>query len=160
MTAWGLSLWAALSVSKVTGDWGHGICGPWGCGPPVPALVACHFAWLVILLPVAWWSRFRLTHQQSFYLGLSHVVMAISGLFAIALYERMTWWPEASLWQRPYYWHRVGFVVATTIELPLVEIGIVGGMLLLKRRAVFLAPCSDSNSEPANDPPSQVLHDR
>ena len=52
MTLWSGLLFGSLSVANLPGDWGHGICGPWGCGPPMQALVACHFAWLVVLAPL------------------------------------------------------------------------------------------------------------
>lgn len=38
LLAWGLALFAALKLNDAPVDWGH-VCGPWGCGPPLKALV-------------------------------------------------------------------------------------------------------------------------
>jgi hypothetical protein len=40
----------------------------------------------------------------------------------IGVYEYLTWLPHTSDWQRPFYWHRVGFMILTTVELPLLEV--------------------------------------
>ena len=51
LTGWGLTLAGTLSIASLPGDWGNSICGAWGCGPPLQALVACHASWVVVLIP-------------------------------------------------------------------------------------------------------------
>src|SRR6202034_2817596 len=53
--AWGVCLkWALLLQYLPASTFGqHTVCGPWGCGPPLPVLLACHTFWMVLLAPPA-----------------------------------------------------------------------------------------------------------
>ncbi len=130
IVAWGIALTATLSIARLPGDWGHGVCGPWGCGPPLQALVACHLSWLVVLLPLASVSQTWLSRRQQQVLGIIVMVSGCAGLIGIATHEYGTWWPAVNEWQRGFFWQRVGFVIATWVDLPLVEL-ILAGLLLL-----------------------------
>lgn len=149
IVVWGLVLTAMLSISNWPGDWGHGICGPWGCGPPLQALLACHLSWLVVLLPLAGVLRSWLSCRQQRVLGMIALVIGCVGMGGLVAYELGTWWPAASEWQRRFFWQRVGFVIATQVELPLVEV-IVTGMFLLSgarsARIRGMAPGSEAVS--------------
>ena len=53
--AWALAAFGALSLANLPGEYGHSLCGPWGCLPPLQALAAMHLFWVVVLgPPVAW----------------------------------------------------------------------------------------------------------
>ena len=131
LTVWGLALTATLSIANWPGDWGHSVCGIWGCGPPLQALVACHASWLVVLVPLATWMlRMLSVHwvKRVSLIGLALVTMC--GL-AIAGHEYLTWYVPASEFQRSYFLRRVGFVILTTVELPLFEIAGIAAVLLM-----------------------------
>lgn len=132
LAAWAASLAAALSIAQWPGDWGHGICGPWGCGPPLQALVACHLAWFVIVVPpsVAAHRSARVTPRTLRNIGVALCIVAALYIGAVVIDERMTWWPMASEWQQDYFWHRCGFVLVTTTDLPVVQV-LVGGVYLI-----------------------------
>jgi hypothetical protein len=49
LSAWAAMLFAALSITNLPGNWGHSVCGVWGCGPPTQVLVGCHLAWFAVL---------------------------------------------------------------------------------------------------------------
>jgi len=56
---------------------------------------------------------------------------AIIGLLTIVVYQRLIWLPAASDFQRPYFWQRCGFVIATSIDLPLLQLLLAGIALRL-----------------------------
>jgi hypothetical protein len=130
IVAWGIALTATLSIARLPGDWGHGVCGPWGCGPPLQALAACHLSWLVVLLPLAGVSQTWLSRRQQRVLGIVGIMSGFVGMIGIATHEYCTWWPAVNEWQRGFFWQRVGFVIATWVDLPLVELILVGLLLL------------------------------
>lgn len=147
IVVWGLFLTATLSVANWPGDWGHGICGPWGCGPPLQALLACHLSWLVVLLPLAGVLRLWLPCRQQRVLGMIVLVAGCVGMAGLVAYELGAWWPAASEWQRRFFWQRVGFVIATQVDLPLIQLILTGMCLLTGARSARIrriSPASES----------------
>ncbi len=126
---WGVVLTGTLSIAKWPGDWGHSICGPWGCGPTLQALTACHLSWLAIALPLSFLGVRHLRQRVHVLLGRTILVVSAAGLLAFTCYEWRTWWSGASDWQRPYFWNRVGFSIITCVELPLLQLSVMGGLL-------------------------------
>jgi len=128
---WGGSLIGALSFASWEGDLGHAICGPWGCGPPLQALIACHLAWGVALTPVVGLlvgssaASPRLLKTS----GLLAVGMAVAALLTVLAHQYFVWWPQVSEFQRPYFWQRYGFVLVTTVDVPIVQVLLLGGVL-------------------------------
>jgi hypothetical protein len=55
---------------------GHDVCGPWGCGPPLPVLVACHGFWLTLIGPPAVLAAVYLPRKWAWRLGIA---MAAAG---------------------------------------------------------------------------------
>ena len=49
VAVWGVSLLGVLQIQHLPLDAGHSVCGPWGCGPPLPPLIAYHGFWIVLL---------------------------------------------------------------------------------------------------------------
>jgi hypothetical protein len=135
IVVWGVVLWGALSIARLPGDWGHGVCGPWGCGPPLQALLACHLSWLVVLLPLAGVLRLWLPCRQQRVLGMIVLVAGCVGLGGLVAYELTTWWPAVSEWQRHFFWQRIGFVIATQVDLPVIELILTGVCLLTGARS-------------------------
>ncbi len=133
IVAWSGLLLGSLSIATLPGDWGHAFCGPWGCGPTIQALVACHLSWLIILLPAAvlFARSSRISPQLVRRTGTMLLLGAIIGLLTIVVYQRLIWLPAASDFQRPYFWQRCGFVIATSIDLPLLQLLLAGIALRL-----------------------------
>ena len=52
LIGWGLAGYAVLSLGQLPGEFGHSLCGPWGCLPPLQALAAMHLFWALALLPL------------------------------------------------------------------------------------------------------------
>lgn len=151
LTIWSLVLVGALSIATQPGDWGHSICGAWGCGPPLQALIGCHLAWIVVLLPAGIWLRFSLPNGYRSVIGWSALAISVLGIVGLVCYEWITWWNVAKEFQREYFRERVMFSIATRIELPLIQLFFVGLLLVLPRseriRRDSLERSSASNSE-------------
>jgi len=153
ISVWAAALLGALSIANIKADWGHGVCGVWGCGPPLQSLVACHLAWLVVMAPPAVmlmrspripaWFRRRI--------GGLLLLVATIGLVAIVVGQRIQWWPSASDWQRSFFWQRCGFVLVTAIDLPLLQSLGLGSMLLGNHRSTATrVPRSAPHPEASN----------
>jgi hypothetical protein len=145
-TAWGAALWGALSLQTVPASaFGeHGVCGPWGCGPPVPVLLACHTFWIVLLGPSTVIAAVRLPQAWRRLLGILLVVLGTQGLLAVGIWESFTWLREASEWHRHYIVHRYVFALITLVDFPIIEVLVAGAGLWLTARV------KSQTSEPAS----------
>jgi hypothetical protein len=111
------------------------------------ALLACHLSWLVVLLPLAGVLRFWLPHRQQRVLGMIVLVAGCVGMGGLVAYELGSWWLAASEWQRRFFWQRVGFVIATQVDLPLIELTLTGMCILTGARSARIRgipPASES----------------
>jgi hypothetical protein len=131
LSVWGLVLTGTLSIANWPGDWGHSVCGAWGCGPPLQALVACHVAWLVVLIPTVIIARRFVATKTLRRAAASVLFLTVTGLLAIVVNQSLTWLAQVSEWQRQFYWQRVGFVILTAVELPILELAGLSTLILL-----------------------------
>ncbi len=145
LVVWAGMLYAALAIANLKSDWGHAICGAWGCGPPLQAIVGCHLAWCVLLGAVVLLvgRNSALPSRTKRWLGWSLVGVSIVGILAIVIFQRFTWWAEASEWQQQFFWHRCGFSVITATDIPLIQLFLCG--LILQSR-VFNEPLGSEES--------------
>lgn len=161
LVAWAAALIATLSIANVPGHWGHGICGPWGCGPPLQALVACHSAWIVLLLPPTLWMRWRYSMGLCRQVGWLVLGIALAGIVGLGLCEALASLSHADTWRRPYLVQRIGFVLITLVDVPLTQFVAVGVALLVSSRqrgaTNFLPLTSSASPEPPADPSSPAL---
>lgn len=128
---WGTVLLGALSITSWSGDWGHSLCGPWGCAPKLQALVACHTAWIVLLVPLAILARINLPTKMSRWIGAAAAIAGVFGCIAIVLYQTYSWFPQAGDWQRPFLPQRCLFVIVTSIDIPIAQLLAIGSVLWL-----------------------------
>jgi len=128
LVVWAACLTGTLALAELPIGSTHGICGPWGCGPPTQALLACHLAWLVVLVPpaVLLTSSQVSSHPLVQTAGLLLIGSAVVILLAILTYQRVTWWSQAIEWQRPYFWQRYGFSIAIAVDFPILQAMLVG----------------------------------
>src|SRR5271170_2895543 len=100
MSAWAVCLrWALLLEKLPAATFGeHGVCGPWGCGPPVPVLLACHGFWLFLLGPPAVLAASYLPSKLVWRLGIGFVSAGLCGLAALVAWEAATWLAQANAW--------------------------------------------------------------
>ena len=133
LTGWASALGMTLSLANWTGDWGHGVCGPWGCGPPTPSLLACHLSWFIVLLPIAVMGRRWLPPRQVATWAWCALTCSVISIASIAAYERFTWYAQASPMIRPYFWNRIGFAIITQVDLPALQIFAISLASILKQ---------------------------
>jgi hypothetical protein len=131
--AWGVCLkWALLLQYLPASTFGqHTVCGTWGCGPPLPVLLACHTFWMVLLAPPAVVAAMRFPNRGVRLLGTILIALGATGLISVAGWEAATWLREANEWQRPYFVQRYLFSVVTLVDLPVLEVLLVGAGLWL-----------------------------
>jgi len=128
LITWAAFMVGALSIAAWPSHLGHGICGPWGCGPPLQALIACHLAWFVALIPPPrlLTSSMRMSGRFLIASGIVLVILASSGFLALLAHQYLVWWPQATEWQHPYFWQRYVFTIVTSIDVPLIQVMLIG----------------------------------
>ncbi|QDU64783.1 hypothetical protein Pan216_56750 [Planctomycetes bacterium Pan216] len=132
---WGMLLYGTLRLADLpTATWDHSICGPWGCGPPLSALLACHGFWIVLMAPVVVWAIRSWSRPTLWRVGTALLAGGSLGLAAIAVDDTTHWLPAVSVAQRAYLPQRFLFRVATLVDAPLVELLLAGALLLLAAR--------------------------
>jgi hypothetical protein len=135
LSIWAATLFAALSITSLSGNWGHSVCGVWGCGPPTQVLIGCHLAWLVVLVPLSTIiSRFNLKDigsPQNF--GKLLFITGATLVVAVVLYQGATWWPMVGDRQRNYFLQRCGFVIVTSVDIPMLQLLAIG-LWLMRRK--------------------------
>ena len=142
----GLSLWtvlffAALSITNLPGNWGHSVCGVWGCGPPTQVLVGCHLAWLVVLVPLSMLlcQPQPLSIRSPQHLGKILFITGAIMVLGVVLYQAATWLPTVSDWKHSYFIQRCGFVIVTSVDIPMLQL-IAIGLFMIRRGARHSTP--------------------
>ena len=122
--AWAMALFGSLQAHLWEDLFGHAICGPWGCGPPVAALMGYHGFWLLVLLLPAWLLKQRVSRATVNRVGLGLVLVAIVGIALLLAIDAGRHWHVARM--RPYMVQRLLFRLATFVEFPLIQLGLIG----------------------------------
>lgn len=63
--------------------------------------------------------------------GLFMALVGVIALASVFAYQLFVWWPQASQWERPYFWQRYGFTLATTVDIPMAQVSLVGATVWL-----------------------------
>lgn len=131
--AWASAIGFVLSVHAWPINLGHDVCGPWGCGPPTLTLVSCHLAWITVLGPPSWWLFRRFSNFKSL---IAFTGIAASGLatVSVAAHVHWQWLPSVSEYYQTYRWQRVGFILATAVEYPILPVGFLAVAIPLLQR--------------------------
>lgn len=123
---WGCGSFGMLQLHSLPVDFGHGICGPWGCGPPVQALLACHGFWLVSFAALLWACRTGRSLRHLFLVGRVALLLGTLGLIGVALHEAIVWWPHVGELQRSYAVQRYLFSLVVLTDVPVAEVTLFG----------------------------------
>jgi hypothetical protein len=133
-TVWVAALYGLLSLHRVSAELGHDICGPWGCGPPLQALLGWHgFCLVAASLPVGiavtHWPKPRLWWTG---IGLSSAgTIGVLAIFAVACVSASQ---AVSSGQPAYLIQRCLFDLATFLDVPLVPMILAGGVMMFAGR--------------------------
>lgn len=126
IVAWGIGLFAILQVGRLPIDDGHLVCGAWGCGPPLQALVAWHGFWILLLAgPLTIGGRYldRPTQTRA---ALLVGGIGLLGILGIVAWDLVAWYPSVSEFQQQFLLQRCLFSVATTVDLPVIALAVAG----------------------------------
>jgi hypothetical protein len=156
--AWAGGLLGALSVQylpdRFFGE--HSVCGPWGCGAPPPALLACHGFWLVLFAPATIYATRRLRPRTVWRLGAGLVGLAGVALMSVGVWQGLTWWAAVDPSLHRYVVQRYLFVLVTLTDVPVLETLLAGATLCCA--GAWRRPVAAPNASPgaaANSPPGQ-----
>lgn len=125
-------LWAAAMLGVLQlqhldlGQSSHAVCGPWGCGPPLQVLLACHGFWFVVLAPPTWVACNRLPLPYLRTAGWALLAVGLAGLIGIGAWQVFDWLPGASATQRQYLFERYLFSIAVFVDVPFAEVFLCG----------------------------------
>lgn len=125
LLTWGLGLWGSLLFTRGEASSAHSICGIWGCGPPTHVLIGWHLFWLVLFAPICFLTARNLGGTCLLHLGqglLSTALMMLAGIVGLDLFR---WFPDATELQRSFLGRRILFSIATTIEVPALQILVI-----------------------------------
>jgi len=123
---WGGAVLLVLQAHRLPGNFSHSICGVWGCGPPVQALIAMHGFWLVLLsLPVGLCCRF-MTANRLLAVSVLALALGLAGIAGVVVWQAEYWLPNASELQREYFLERCLFAVGTMTDIPVIQMALAG----------------------------------
>lgn len=138
ITVWGLSIFGVLQVQHFAWLSAHSVCGPWGCGPPLQALIAYHGFWLALFsLPTAAACEFfRLTIVGR--IGWWLLGLGIAGLLVVGVWDAVPtlphWLPRSTFLAPQHYVPRYLLSLFTLIDVPIVPMILAGSYCLVSAR--------------------------
>ena len=124
---WAGALWGSLQIHRLDLKLGHGLCGPWGCGPTLEAAIGFHLFWLTILTPPTIGLGLFLSTTESRKIG--RVVFfggAIVTLFVVG-YDVVTHAIQSNT--VAYVLRRGLLTLVSTVDLPLTQTMAAGAAL-------------------------------
>ena len=126
--AWGLAAAGALSLASLPGDFGHSLCGPWGCFPPLQALAAMHLFWAVALVPPVAWGLTGARPHQLQRAGLLLFLGALLGIVVVVGRDLPTWLAWAPPEFQSCWPGRALYTLVTLSDVPLVQVLLAGAI--------------------------------
>ena len=126
IVGWSLAAYGVLSCAFLPVDLGHGLCGPWGCAPPLQVLAAMHAFWILALLLPAPWVFSHLSPRRLRLVGKLTLALGLAGLAIVIARELSVWLPSVPPEIQRYFFQRLLFVLATLSDVPLVQLTLAG----------------------------------
>jgi hypothetical protein len=122
LIGWGLAGYAVLSLGQLPGEFGHSLCGPWGCLPPLQALAAMHLFWALALLPLI---VLALAKGQPHHLRLAGMLLSLGAGLGIAVVvgrDLLAWLPAVPPEFHGYWARRALYTLVTLSDVPLLQV--------------------------------------
>jgi len=129
---WPAILYSTLQFYRFQGIVGHSICGPWGCAAMPEALLGYHLFWAFLLCPAAWAISRFVNLQPRPLLPASLIGLGSCMLIGLMWLAGANWLAEKG--DPQYLRQRIGFVVATSVDVPAVQIILAGALAWLGGR--------------------------
>jgi hypothetical protein len=128
--AWAGATFGVLALERIPGDYAHDYCGPWGCLPPVQALVAMHGFWLLLMVPLAGWLLGRASPGLLRLAGAFAFWAGVLGL-AVVMGRGLLGWLDATGSLYPFAVRHMLYVAVTATDLPFAQAALTGIVLWL-----------------------------
>jgi len=124
LAIWVAAMYGSLQLFHVEVSFGHSICGPWGCGPTVTALLGYHTFWLLLIVPPAMVASSFLSAERAIRIGKFCAIAGFTALAWVVIADVVSFWQSAH--RSEYLLQRGLFRIATFVDFPLVQIGLAG----------------------------------
>ena len=144
LPAWAGAMFGCLQLNQADLGLGHGICGAWGCGPKVEALLGFHGFTLLLIVPFALLVGFVLTPVQRRIAGKFIVWAALLGIVVYMAQDGIRHAMAAK--STRYVFQRALFSVAVATDIPLVQT-LIAGLVLRYGRWKAVSPVSAEEAE-------------
>lgn len=126
---WLTGLVAAAMLETIPGEAHSGLCGIWGCWPPLQAIAAVHLAWCMAIGATVHAARSVRTFSLKG-LGALLLFVGIVGCLSVVVSDLPSWSARLTVEQQSYWPRRVLFVLATRTDLPLIPLFLTGAISL------------------------------
>ena len=136
ISIWGASLFGTLQLYEMDLGLGHGICGRWGCGPTVEALLGYHGFWMVLILPLALLLGLVLSNSARRSLGTWMLVGGILAAVAYMICDGVLYYGRVHTME--FSLQRALFSLAVAVDLPMLQVALAG--LCLRSRWLDKSP--------------------
>ena len=121
---WALAMYGTLQFHRLEGLLGHAICGPWGCGPPLEALVGYHAFWFLLIVPPALLASSLVPSEQAIRIGSLLAIAGLGALLLVVVEDAVRYLRTARGLE--YLFQRILFRLITFVDFPLAPIGLAG----------------------------------
>ncbi len=147
--AWIGATFGILAIERISGDFGRALCGPWGCLPPLQALVAMHGFWTMVALPPTLWLLANLSPLRLQLIGTGALTAGLVGLTVVVARDLLAWSEVAAHFWR-YAAARAACTMAMTTDMPFGQLALAGGVLWWtgRRHASVRATSLADHAEP------------
>ncbi len=129
LASWVAGVYGSLRIHELDLGLTHGICGPWGCGPRVEALVGFHGFWLMLLVPSALVFASYVPRRWACRTGIALTCVGFIATVGFVIWDVATYLHAAPSSGDSYWFRRGLFALATLVEVPLVPTTLAGLIL-------------------------------
>lgn len=128
LLVWATCLFGVLQFGPSVGQGlhMHGLCGPWGCAPPVSALITWHGFWLVLVAPLMVLIALSWSPEVLRRVGLVLALFGILGVAGIGVREAVNSLRSLGEGEPTYFVRRFLFSIVTLVDVPLITITLAG----------------------------------
>ncbi len=126
LVLWAAGLYGVLQMHRIDALDIHGICGPWGCGPPVAALISWHGFSLLLAAPIVVLLVRVCSAISLRRIGLAAVSGGVPAIVSVGIWQAVTWLPQIQKGQPSYFVQRYLFTIITMVDVPIIPVTLAG----------------------------------
>jgi hypothetical protein len=126
LAVWLVAAFGVLQIERIPGEYGHALCGVWGCYPPLQALLAMHLFWTVLLIPLLVWILCSWSPRGRWWAAMLFLTTGLVGIGMVLFQKTVVWALSVPPEFRQYLLQRFIFSLLTLSDWPLLQLTIVG----------------------------------